>query len=237
MPNILAVARIVSQILRDMPTNGTAEIRTSVLAEIAGVQPENLPSLQNDVLTELELRVLESDYSVDIRDDVTTVNRRLARHGAFKFHPAPDVGVKGPSLEERERLADGIILKLPESYRNDAAGRRRIVEVLLLRPAAEVEDILESAFWISYKTEKKYGFWQLAMQRFKVADDETKWLRRLVESHGSKIEQQENLDMLIAVYKPDSQKLETMAPLSGIFPSRVRAEAARRKPQALVDND
>jgi len=35
MPNILAVARIVSQILRDMPTSGTAEIRTSVLAEIA----------------------------------------------------------------------------------------------------------------------------------------------------------------------------------------------------------
>lgn len=236
MPNILAVARIVSQILRDMPTNGTGEIRTSVLAEIAGVQPESLPSLQGDVLTELELRVLESDYSVDIRDDVTTVTRCSARRGAFTFQ-ATVVAADLEGLEERERLADEIFLKIPESYRNDAAGRRRIVEVLLLRPAAEVEDILESAFWISYKTEKKYGFWQLAMQRFKVADDETKWLRRLVESHGSKIEQQENLDMLIAVYKPDSQKLETMAPLSGIFPSRVRAEAARRKPQALVDND
>lgn len=236
MPNMLAVARIVSQILRDMPTSGTAEIRTSALAEIAGVALSELPRLKDQVLTELELRVLESDYSVDIRDDVTTVTRRLARHGAFKFHPAPDVGVKGPSLEERKRLADGIILKLPESRRNDRAGRMRIIEVLLLRPVAEVEDILESAFWIAHQS-NDYSFWQLAMRRLKDAGDETKWLRRLDESHGSKMEQQEKLDMLIAAYGSDSQRLETRAPLCGILFSRVTAEVARRQAQALVNND
>jgi hypothetical protein len=235
MPNILAVARIVSQILRDMPTNGTGEIRTSVLAEIAGVQPESLPSLQGDVLTELELRVLESDYSVDIRDDVTTVTRCSARRGAFTFQ-ATVVAADLEGLEERERLAGEIFLKIPECYRNDAAGRRRIVEVLLIRPASEVEDILESAFWIARKT-KKYGFWQLAMQRFKFAANDLEWSRRLVESQGSRTEQQKDLDMLIATAGPNNPRMESRAQLCGIFPSRVNTERALRKAQELVNND
>lgn len=233
----IPAARIMGQVLRDMPTNGIGEVRTDDLATFAEVSLHELPGIRHEVLAELALRVLDAEYSFDVGADVTTIRRSPAQQNLIVFCPATDAAAaQAISLDERQRLADELIATIPATRRDDAAGRRRILDTLAKRPSSEVAEMLEGALLIS-KTQS-VGYWPAVMKRLGEAADEDKWLRRLDEVRGLAGERQRKVDMLADVYKLSTHdKIEETAPRHGVYARRVIDEIARLKALETTAND
>ncbi len=226
----LAVARLTSQILRDVSAPGTGQARASELAKHADIPLENLAGLIDEVLAELTQLVLDSEFVITICGNLVKVERRAAAKGVFTFLPltAPADSF-GPSFRECEELADKAIALLPSHHQNDAAGRRRIVEVLAKRPYEEVEQVLEASLWISKKT-PGLKFWQAAMRRLSDAGDKEAWPRRLSEAQDTLPAREEAVSFLATIW--GSAKPEELAQAawgSGVFAGRVFAEVEKRR--------
>lgn len=229
----LAVARLVSQILRDMPAPGSGQARASELAAHAGVQVADLAGLIGKVMAELTQLALDSEFAVTIDGDFVNVERRAARMGVFSSPQLIVAPMKslGLSLQERKRLADKVIALLPSYYRTDAAGRRRIVEVLATRPYEEVEQVLEASLWIAKQT-KGLTFWQAAMRRLKEARENSTWERRLEEAQDTFPDRYADVRMLAEVRGSAKPEDLTQASWSyGVFVERVLDEIESRRAQ------
>lgn len=226
----LAVARLTSQILRDVSAPGTGQARASELAKQADIPLENLAGLIDEVLAELTQLVLDSEFVITINGGLVNVERRAAAKGVFSFRPlTASADSLGLSLPERKELAEIAIELLPSHHRTDAAGRRRIVEVLAKRPYEEVEQVLEASLWIAKKTQG-LTFWQAAMKRLRDAGDTDAWSRRLGEAQETLPARLEAVRFLATIQ--GSAKPEELAQAAwgyGVFAGRVSAEVEKRR--------